>query len=267
MAFLLELFIRTLIETFYFTGMIILIGLILGVLRAYSIKNFQRSFGSKAVMMTGLIGVPIHELSHAVFAILFGHKVINIKLLQRPDENGMMGYVNHSYNRHSIYQQIGNFFIGIAPIFGGAIFIIASMHFLIPQAYNQFIHLLMNNLQVTTLNKTIIEGILSSYVGLIKTIFSLGNFKTPSFYLFLYVAICISSHISLSFEDIKGSSRGLGVIFLILLLINIFGLSKYILSIEIIRYNILLTGILLVAVFLSVITFLISLILFFIRRN
>jgi hypothetical protein len=263
MLFLLDLLFRTCAETIYITGMIILLGLLLGILRTYSINNLSRSFGRTAVMVTGFIGVPVHELSHAVFAVLFGHKVTDIKLLQKPDENGVMGYVNHSYNKLSIYQQIGNFFIGTAPIFGGVISLIALMHFTIPQTYNQFTHMIIKNLYAEALNKSTLEGILSSYGGLIITIFSLRNFENPLFYIFLFVSICISSHISLSFADIKGASRGLGAIFLILLILNIFGLAKYIAAFEIVRYNILLTGVLIVAVFLSVITFLLSLVLLF----
>jgi hypothetical protein len=267
MNFLIELFIRTFIETFYLAGAIILIGMILGILRNYSIKNFQRSFGSKSVMITGFIGVPVHELSHAIFAILFGHKVTDIKLLQKPDENGIMGYVNHSYNQRSIYQQIGNFFIGVAPIFGGVISIIALMRFIIPQAYNSLISILVKSLHITVLNRVTIEGIVNSYAELIKTIFSLKNFQNPYFFIFLFVAICISSHISLSSADIKGASRGLGILFLILLILNTFGLSKYILAFNIIKYNILITGFLIIAVILSVITFLLSLILLIIREK
>jgi hypothetical protein len=62
-------------------------------------------------MVTGVVGVPIHELSHATFALIFGHKIKSIKLFQKPDENEVMGYVQHSYNQGSIYQQAGNFFI------------------------------------------------------------------------------------------------------------------------------------------------------------
>lgn len=266
MNFFIELFIRSFIETFYLVGVIILIGLLLGMLRSYSIRNLQRSFGSKAVMVTGAIGVPIHELSHAIFALLFGHRIAKIKLLQKPDGNGVMGYVQHSYNQHSIYQQIGNFFIGVAPIFGGIISIITLMRFIIPQAYDRFISILTRSLQITELNKATIQGIINSYEGLIKSIFSFSNFGNPYFYLFLFMAICISSHISLSSADIKGASRGLGIIFLIMLLLNISGLSKYVLAFNIMRYNILITGFLIVAVILSVITFLVSLILLTISK-
>lgn len=267
MDFVIELFTRTFVEAFYLLGTIILIGMLLGILRTYSIRNFYRSFGSKAVMITGFIGVPIHEISHAIFAILFGHKVTQIKLLQKPDANGIMGYVNHSYNQNSIYQQIGNFFIGVAPMFGGAISIITLMRFIIPQAYSRFISILEGSLQVTTLSKAGIAGIVSSYEGLIKSIFSFNNFENPYFYIFLFTSICISSHISLSPADIKGAYRGVGVIFFIILLFNIFGLSKYILAISIIRYNILITAFLTIAVILSIITFGISLILLAIKKS
>lgn len=265
MSFLIELLLKTCVETVYLTGMIILVGLLLGVLRNNSIRNFQRSFGRKSLMVTGFIGVPIHELSHAIFALLFGHKINEVKLLQKPDESGVMGYVQHSYNKRSIYQQIGNFFIGIAPIFGGIFSIIALMRFIIPQAYNRFIYILVNGLNVTALNKSAIEGIMNSYVGLVKVIFSFKNFENPYFYIFLFVAICISSHTSLSSADIKGASKGLWVIFLILLVLNALDLSKYILASNIIKYNILITGFLIISVILSVITFLISLVLSSIR--
>ncbi|WP_186429098.1 M50 family metallopeptidase [Clostridium sp. BSD9I1] len=260
MTFIIELLIRTCIETVYLTGMVILVGLLLGVLRNNSMKNFQRSFGTKAVMITGVIGVPIHELSHAIFALLFGHKITRIKLLQKPDEKGVMGYVQHSYNQGSIYQQAGNLFIGIAPIFGGAFSIIALIRFIIPQAYNSFINILVKGLHVTVLNKSTIEEIINSYSELVKVIFSFRNFENPYFYVFLFIAICISSHISLSYADIKGASRGLGVIFLILLVLNALNLSKYILAIDLIKYNILITGVLIVALILSAVTLLISLI-------
>lgn len=267
MKFLMELLVRTFIETFYLTGTIILIGFLLGMLRNYSIKNLQRSFGRKALMITGFIGVPVHELSHAIIAILFGHKVFKIKLLQMPDENGTMGYVRHSYNELSIYQQIGNFFIGIAPIFGGITSIVFLMHFTLPNAYNNFINILISNFHFTTLNKVIIEGILNSYGGMIRIIFSLKNFQNPSFYIFLFVAISISSHISLSYADIKGASIGLIFIFMFIFLVNIIGLSKYILALNIIKYNILLTSFLILSVILSITTFLVSLVLLVIRKK
>lgn len=261
-----DLLIKTVIETVYLTGAIILVGFFLGVLRDNSIKNFQRSFGMNAVMVTAFIGVPVHELSHAIVAIIFRHHINDMKLLQKPDGNGVLGYVNHSYNTRSIYQEVGNFFIGIAPIFGGIISIIALMRFLVKDAYVKFIQILVANFHITTLNKEIFKGIANSYLGLIKTIFSLSNLKNPCFYLFIFLAICISSHISLSSADIKGASRGLSIIFILLFFLNIFGIINNISKFTIERYNILITSFLFIAVILSLITYIISLIFIAVKR-
>jgi hypothetical protein len=252
------LILKPLIETLYLTGMIILIGLLLGMLRNNSLKNFTRSFGSNAIMITGFIGVPIHELSHAIFALLFGHSITDIKLLQKPDANGTLGYVRHSYNPNSIYQQIGNFFIGIAPIFGGLISLIALMKVLLPHSYAEFIKIAVSNLNIENLNINIIKGIINSYYDLIKTIFTYSNFKNPSFYIFLFLSICVSSHISLSKADINGASKGLSVIFVLIIILNMFGLTSYISIVSLIKYNVALTGFLIVALLFSTITYIIS---------
>ena len=69
MNFLIKLIIKTSLDTLYMTGMIILVGFILGFLRKHSIANFQKSFGWKAVAITAIIGVPIHEISHAIICV------------------------------------------------------------------------------------------------------------------------------------------------------------------------------------------------------
>jgi hypothetical protein len=250
----------TAIDTAYFLSIIILFGLLLDILRKNTIRNFQRSFGRNALMITGLIGVPIHELSHAVIAFLFAHRITKIKLLQKPDENGVMGYVKHSYNQNSFYQQTGNFFIGIAPIFGGTFFILAFMHMILPGAYLRFISILNKSANITVLNEDFLIKIMKSYWELLKIMFNLNNFKNPYFYLFLFVLISISSHISLSSADIKGAARGIGVVFTIFLIMNGLSMLNY-LEINFLKYDIILSVFLMIAVIYSVIAFIISLVL------
>ncbi|MBX4262883.1 DUF3267 domain-containing protein [Clostridium estertheticum] len=263
---LIDLVIKTCLDTIYMTGMIILVGFILGFLRNHSIENFQRNFGWKAVAITAIIGVPIHELSHAILCLVFRHKISKLVLLQRKDENGVLGYVNHAYNPNSIYQQTGNFFIGIAPIFGGISAIIALMYTIIPKTYNQFISISMVNINITKINSVSLNGILNSYIDLIKIIFSVTNFSNPYFILFLFLAICISSHISLSSADIKGASKGLIVIFFIVLALNVFGFSKFVMAQGLLKYNIILIGFLIVSLIFSGITYLVSLLLLLIKH-
>ena len=258
--FIIDLFIKTGLETVYLTGAIIFVGLLLGFLENQSNRNFQRSLGRNTIMVTGVVGTPIHELSHALMALLFGHRIVDIKLFQRPDQNGVMGYVNHSYNSKNIYHQVGNFFIGIAPIFGGLLVIMVLMVLLIPQVFESFMTVLAAGMTVDTLSISSFSGVFTAYLELVKLIFSWANFQNLTFYLFLLLSICISSHISLSPADMKGAFKGLIFIFLILLLLNAIGLFQSILVIDVLKYNVLITSFLMIAVIFSLITFIISLI-------
>lgn len=255
MAFLKELLIITIFEIVCLVGSIVVVGFILGFLREKSIKNFYKAFGRKSIYITGFIGVPIHELSHAIVAIIFRHQITEIKLFQLNSEDNTLGYVNHRYNPKSIYQQIGNFFIGIAPILGGTISIGILMYFLIPSIYNGFMSTILNNM-----NQVNLINVVLSFKELIKLIFTLDNFKNVEFIIFILLTICISSHISLSKEDIKGASKGLFSMFLMLIILNLLGITKYVSINMILSYNVLIINILFIAIIFSFITYMISLI-------
>ncbi|MDR3242026.1 MAG: hypothetical protein LBT37_07625 [Lactobacillaceae bacterium] len=93
---------------------------IIPVLGSYLISVIMRQTTSKlgGKVYLAWLGIIIHELSHAGVALIFGHKIQKISLLQHADGNGTLGYVQHTWNPKSLYQRMGNFFIGIAPIFG-----------------------------------------------------------------------------------------------------------------------------------------------------
>lgn len=258
--FIIELFIKTGLETFYFTGVIILVGLLLGVLETQSNRNFEKSLGRNAIMVTGVIGTPVHEFSHAITALIFGHKITDIKLFQRPDRDGVMGYVNHAYNAKNVYHQVGNFFIGIAPIFGGLLVIMALMGVLLPQLLESLMAVMTQAMVVESLSLSGFAGVFSAYWELLKLLFAGDNFHNLGFYLFLFLAACISAHISLSPADIKGAFKGLTFIFMILLILNVIGLSQPILAVDMLKYNVMMTSFLMIAVIFSLITFIISLI-------
>ncbi|TGY42077.1 hypothetical protein E5347_10090 [Clostridium sartagoforme] len=255
MEFLKELLIITIFEIVCLVGSIVVVGFILGFFRERSIKNFYKAFGRKSIYITGFIGVPIHELSHAIVAIIFRHEITEIKLFKPSSEDNTLGYVKHRYNTKSIYQQIGNFFIGIAPILGGTISIGILMYFLIPSVYNVFMSTILNNI-----NQVNLINVVLSFKELTKLVFTLDNFKNVEFIIFILLAICISSHISLSKADIKGASKGLFSMFLILIILNLLGITKYVSINMIISYNMLIINILFIAIIFSFITYMISLI-------
>ena len=94
----------------------------------FMIPRIMRSQASRSLyFMSAFIGVPIHELSHAFFAVLFRHKIDKMCLFQR-ESSGRLGYVQHCWNTRSLYQVVGLFFIAIAPLFGAGLVIVLSRY-------------------------------------------------------------------------------------------------------------------------------------------
>ena len=83
---------------------------------AFSNLIFNNRLSRIVFKLTTIVSTPIHELSHAVACVVFGHKITGIKLLDLSFSNSTLGYVNHSWNTRSAYQSMGCFFIAIAPL-------------------------------------------------------------------------------------------------------------------------------------------------------
>lgn len=114
-------------------------------------------------------------------------------------DDGVLGYVNFSYNKNSIIQKIGLFFAGSEPIFGGTLSLFLAMKFLFKDTY----FILLNNIQASLNNINILSDDFFTFQIIIFKqmlilIFSLSNIHTLKFWVFIYIAICISAHIALS---------------------------------------------------------------------
>jgi hypothetical protein len=116
-----------------FIGVVYLLGYIIMIIN----RAFYKAVGAgrTVCLATGFIGTPIHELGHAFMCLVFFHKIVDIKLYQIDDESGTLGYVSHTYNKRNIYHVIGNYFIGVAPIFCGGIVLYLLMKFLLPSSF------------------------------------------------------------------------------------------------------------------------------------
>lgn len=84
---------------------------------------YYRAFGPHkrmASLISGLVGTPVHELAHAVVALLAGFKLKKVAFYS-PDPHSMtLGYVNFLYSPNRLTHQIGIVFVGIAPLVVGA---------------------------------------------------------------------------------------------------------------------------------------------------
>ncbi|WP_292374878.1 hypothetical protein [Methanosarcina sp. UBA411] len=218
----LVVFRASLLETFYVTGYLILVGLILGLLENRANFYTQGAFGRKGILVTSWIGTPIHEFGHLLMCYIFRHKITKFKLFSSKAKDGTLGYVNHSWNSKSLYQNIGNFFIGMGPIFSGTAALVIGMHLLLPDSFARVADYL--TLEPSQPDKYIMAKIFALNAGLFQSIFSVENLISLNFWIYFALAIAISSHMALSKEDLKGAGRGLITIFTFILLVNLVAL-------------------------------------------
>lgn len=244
-------------EIIYLLGILIAAGLLLGWIESVSNRWACQAFGKPGIMLTSFIGTPVHELGHAVMCLIFGHKIISIKLFDINPRNSTLGYVNHSYNKHSLYQVSGNFFISLGPIFSGTAAILFFMYMLEPDAFKaleKYIIAAPVNNNIANFIEWSGRSIMIVYTG----IFNSESISSPNFWIFLLLAMCTASHIALSKEDIKNAKSGLIVTFFVVVLFNIGALLcgietlKYVLIVG--KYNVYLVSILSVSVAFSLIT-------------
>ncbi len=229
--FIIIIFSKTVIDLFRLFGSIIIFGFILYILSSMTRRIFAKTLGSKIeVYITGWIGTPIHELSHALFCLLFRHKINDIKLFNAKSDT--IGYVLHSYDSRSWYQQIGNFFIGVGPIIVGTL-IVYILFLLFAPELKENIFTIPNIKYKQVFNSEILSIVyytISSFfvytynifVNIIKNVIVNSSFKSITFWVFLYLSISIASHMELSPADISHAWKGIIVIFAVSLILNTF---------------------------------------------
>ena len=221
-----EFFVNTLSHLFYFAVGIGVIGFIIYFLNVL----FYRLVGNGRVACyaSGLIGTPIHELSHALMCIIFRHKITDMKLYQMDDESGTMGYVTHTYNLRSRYQRIGLFFIGVAPIIGGSLVIHFLMLWLLPEesleisaCIDDFALLLSDGASFDMLAYSF--AITWESLLIIFTSFDKGI----NCIVFLILGACVALHMKLSGADIKGAMPAIPMVAALIAVVNgiFFGIS------------------------------------------
>lgn len=258
---------RVIGETFYqffiLFGFLLLFGLLLYTISRLTRNVFRNSGYPKLdVYLTGWIGTPVHELGHAFFCLLFGHRIIEMKLFDPNNEDGTLGYIQYSYNKTSIYQRIGLFFIGAGPIIFGSLVLYLLIAVCLP--VQPQISGIVNPTDFAGTDVMywikLLGKLFSGGIQIVSGIFSLANLSVLSFWVFLYLSFCISSHMQLSPPDLRSMFSGLLTILLILLIVNLLimfvglNVSGYFLEFSMIMGQ--LPALFLLAVALSVINFL-----------
>ncbi|MEO1172358.1 MAG: hypothetical protein AAFX94_09935 [Myxococcota bacterium] len=168
-------------------------------------RGVSHALGWNAVLFTGWLGVPLHELSHLMAARLFGHRVVAYRLFDPDPVTGTLGYVRHAYSRRNLWQLAGSFFIGISPLLAGFTALSLLLLWMVP------LRVLVD--AITYASESSGEDLIQLGTALVTAVW---HHKTHWLPLQLYLALCIASHTCPSPSDLKNGALG-GVLMALLL--------------------------------------------------
>ena len=175
------------------------------------------------VRLTGYIGTPIHEFSHALMCLLFGHRIKKISLFGDSRRSRTLGSVEHTYYRKNLYHQIGNFFIGISPILAGGAVILLLVRLLTPDVYFSM-RAETGNIRAAFsvgMNEGALWAVMRGIGAMFVSLFSLDSFMDWRWWICMILVFSIAIHMEISRSDIVSGFRGLGVIAALLVVADI----------------------------------------------
>ena len=205
-------------------GPLLLLASVLQLLSRYVRNHAAAVIGGDVYTYLTAPGVMIHELGHVFFCLVFGHKIIKVRLF-KPDHNGTLGVVEHAFNPRNPYQRVGNFFIGTGPIWFGSAIVYLLTRFLLgygmtepPSSAVSAAHASLTNWAGA---ETIVGQVAVATWQLFTCLLRPSLLSSVRFWVFVYLVFCIGSHITLSPPDIRGAWRGFVSLVLLLLLFNL----------------------------------------------
>lgn len=214
---------HTLEQLLLFAGPLLLFALLMNLIATRLERTSIALVGTKAYLVIfGWLGTAFHELSHAVFALLFGHKIDKIQLFKPDKETGTLGYVKHSYNPRNLFHQLGNFFIGVGPVLMGAAAIFALLYLIFGIVPNDFPVFTFSNEAITT--ETIRQWATQFPEGLsvlFSSVFHNNQVRWWHITLMFYLLLSIGSSITLSRSDVKTAFWGLLMMVFLSFLFNL----------------------------------------------
>ncbi|GEO48502.1 hypothetical protein [Companilactobacillus kimchii] len=163
------------------------------------------NLGNSSQLIVGGVGVIIHELGHAIFAYLFGHKVTNVQLLNlNYRQSGSLGSVDHKWNDRNVYQMLGNFFIGLAPYYMCSLALYLLQKFLLKAQFS-----FSTLIQSLNVNKSVsISVIFDSVLDNMKSSFANASWWMILVYVLLTIMIASTGY-DLSKNDFITVNKGI----------------------------------------------------------
>jgi len=223
--YLMAVAITTALQIFILLGPGLVLAFIMHGISSLIRRRLYQIMGAKRYpVLLGWLGIMIHETGHALFAILFGHRILKVKLFNRKAEHGILGYVASQYNPKSYYQRIGNLFVSVGPIVLGALAVyIASLLLLGPEVFRPMNAVTVNSDALGSLQAwgTLGMDILNNAEPVLSSIFSTERLRDWQFYAFLYITLSIGSAMALSQPDFELTKIGAAALVKFLAIFNL----------------------------------------------
>ena len=198
-----------------FSRVLYLSGLV-GLLVSLSISSAglaYRLLGRRWMLLTGVVGVPVHELSHAVTALAMGMRVDRMRLFSPDPMSPQLGFVTVAYNPTNPVHNMGLFLVGLAPLLVGAV----------------LLELGLRHLGLSSMPALAMDSLASGWpsdvndIAVVMAAFVQQSWGIPASLLSVLIAwslICIAMHAAPSMADLMMAGRGafwLALIFWLLL--------------------------------------------------
>jgi hypothetical protein len=222
LLFIRDLILATLSQMVSLFAGVFVFGMLINFLSQFTYKSLEKAFGNGGVYLVAWLGTPLHELGHALFCLIFRHKIEDIKFFKPDKVNGTLGYVYHRWDPKNPWQVLGNFFIGIGPMILGCAVLFGLFYLLIPGSSGIWGDILARAKEIQHYSfGSYFEVWSGSALALVKLIFTFENLASWRFWVFFYLAICISSNIRLSWSDFKHTLSGLFYFIILFFLFNL----------------------------------------------
>lgn len=196
-------------------GIPVACGLLVGLFsRLFSVLLGGRS--GQVFDVTSIIGTPVHELGHAVMCPIFGHRIRRIKLWTPKPDDGVYGFVEHTYNRRNLWARLGNLFIALGPIFSGLGVTVLMLLLCFPDQWSAYLSATHALSAAVATPREIAVGVFSLFASIPRAFASDWLRAT----LGMLVILPVSLHITLSWQDIRS---GASAVPLYLVLLTVFG--------------------------------------------
>lgn len=194
-------------------GILTLFGYILDRMEIVVNSKLYESLGRGTVLFTAIIGTPLHEIAHWLGCILFGFKVHNVELLRpiKYKSDGILGFVQFSYKQDNLWQKLGCFIVGIAPMLMGSIFILLFMRLLKPEIFIQ-IKEKVRKVTYGVKKPNFFAVFFAGFGGFWKGLFSLKKWGWLRSIICIYIAMSIAMHMTISSADIESAKSGMWIV-------------------------------------------------------